>query len=224
MRRASGDMDCGKCSILLADDHPLVRDGMSLAIKAQPGWIVCGEAATVAESIRLVEQLCPDVAVVDLGLADGSGLLLIRHVREAQIDTKILVCSMKEPSVYAGLALAAGAAGYLCKGETTAPTLIEAIRSVVTGGVYLSESAKEAAIAAALRPLGTPQGIHALTGRELEVVEAMARGDSLRVLAQKIGLSEKTIETYRDRARKKLGLKSTAALLRYAILHLQDEH
>jgi len=204
--------------VLIVDDHPIVRHGMTQLIDNEPGLAVCGSAATPTEALEAVKKEKPDLAVIDLSLGDDSGLELIKQLKGLRPDLKVLVISMHDEVYYADRVLRAGALGYLMKQEP-AEQMIAAIRQVLSGNVYLSDP-----MAASLltRMVGEKHGdggspVDRLTDRELQVLEYIGRGLGTRQIAERLGLSIKTIENYREHLKTKLELKNAAELVRYAV-------
>jgi DNA-binding NarL/FixJ family response regulator len=202
--------------VLIVDDHPAVREALALRIGRQPDLAVCGEAADVGEALRLAADARPDVAVIDISLRTGNGLDLIKRLRGHYPDVRVLVWSMHAESLYAERALRAGALGYVNKDQAT-DTIVEAIRRVREGKVYLSEAAAERLLHRAVGGEAAPRSpLDALADRELEVFRLIGEGVKTGEIAERLHLSVKTVETYRDRIRQKLHLDDGAALARYA--------
>ncbi len=204
--------------ILIVDDHPAVREALSLRVGRHADLEVCGEAGGASEALELVAKTRPDVAVVDISLKSGNGLDLIRRIRTVDGNVRLLVWSMHSESLYAERALAAGALGYVNKDQVT-ERIIDAIRTVRTGRLYKSESISERLVQRAVgRRLGeaatTP--LEALADRELEVFMLIGQGARTAEIADRLGLSVKTVETYRDRIRQKLNLADGTELAYYA--------
>ena len=204
--------------VLIVDDHPALREALALRIGRHPDLEVCGEAADAGEALRLVDETRPDVAVVDLSLKSGDGLDLIKRIKDRDDRVRMLVWSMHSESLYAERALRAGAMGYVNKDQATG-TIIEAIRRVLEGKVWLSEAMSERMLQRAVGPgrteaAGSP--VDALADRELEVFRLIGEGLKTSEIADRLHLSVKTVETYRDRIRKKLDLASGAELARHA--------
>ena len=203
--------------VLIVDDHPIVRHGLARMIEQHEDLSVCCEADNAADALELIESDSPDVAVVDLSLKHSNGLDLIKDAHLRKADLPILVLSMRDESVYAERALRAGARGYITKDEATA-NVIEGIRKVVAGEIYLSRKM----VGKVLRNIvpGSAPAAHAtarLTDREMEVLERIGTGLTTAEVAAALQLSGKTIETYRERIKQKLGLADAPELLRYAI-------
>jgi DNA-binding NarL/FixJ family response regulator len=203
--------------ILIDDDHPAAREGLAVSISRQPDLRVSGEADDVAGALRKVAAEAPDMVVVAVSLRDGSGIDLVKRIRDRHPAVRVLVWSMYDESLYAARALRAGASGYIEKGETT-ERIVAAIRHVLAGGIYLSP----AMTAALLRQAGNgqPTGsdpVTALSDRELEVFRLIGLGYDTRQIAERLHLSPKTVETYRGRIKQKLGAENGSAVLRLAV-------
>lgn len=212
--------------VLLVDDHPVMRQGMAAIINEEPDLVVCGQADGVRTALAAAAQTRPDVALVDLSVADGDGLELIRDFKNRFPDLRSVVLSMFDETVYAERALRAGARGYVMKAEA-ATTVMAAIRTVLKGDTYLSPrmSAKlpptlSRERAAPTTPETTkPPGLDRLSDRELQVLRCVGRGMSTREVAEELFISVKTVETHREHLKQKLNLVSSGELLRYAIEH-----
>jgi DNA-binding NarL/FixJ family response regulator len=200
------------------DDHPAVREALALRIGRQPDLEVCGEAADTGEALRLVAEARPDVAVIDISLKSGNGIDLIKRIRDRDDHVRLLVWSMHSESLYAERALRAGALGYVNKDQAT-DTIVEAIRRVLEGKVWLSEAMTERLLQRAVggkREDATRSPLDVLADRELEVFRLIGQGVKTAGIAERLHLSVKTVETYRDRIRHKLGLSDGAALAHFA--------
>jgi DNA-binding NarL/FixJ family response regulator len=203
--------------ILLVDDHPLIRDGLRRCIERRTGWHVCGESASAREALELVQTIRPDLAIVDLSLTDSFGLELVKQIAALGSGTKVLVCSMMDESAYAQRAIIAGAAGFVNK-QTAMDTLVEAIEKILAGGIHVSEALQDTLLMGLSQKKcagGTP--LHKLTNRETAVVQAIGQGRTVSEIARVMNLSPKTVETYRERAKQKLGFRTSAELLRFAV-------
>ena len=211
--------------VLIVDDHPIVRDGIRVRIESRPDWAVCGEAESSPEALTLSRELQPDVVTVDLSLEQGSGLELIKQLRALPEPPRVLVCSMHDEDLYAQRAIQAGATGYLHKSRA-ASQLLEAIDRVANGKMYISERVSEQVLSRMLRSpdRASKSPVEDLTDRELEVFEAIGQGVTIQKIAQMLHLSPKTVETYRDRIKRKVGVKTSAELLRYAVKWVGEFH
>jgi two-component system response regulator NreC len=206
--------------VLVADDHVILRSGLRLLIGAQPGLEVVGEAGDFDEAVRLAGSLAPDVVTLDLSMPGGSGLAAIARLRAAAPSARIVVLTMHEDPAYVRAALAAGAAGYLVKSAADS-ALIDAIRSVNRGRLFI-----DVANAAGMEALMTegrvatgapPSPLASLSAREREVMVLLAKGHTNQAVADLLGLSVKTVESYRARLMQKLNLTSRAELTRLAL-------
>jgi DNA-binding NarL/FixJ family response regulator len=203
---------------MIVDDHPIVRHGLAQLINDEPDLVVCGSAATPAEALAAAGTTQPDLVVVDLALGDDSGLDLIKSLRTSYPDLRILVLSMHDEVYYADRVLRAGAMGYLMKQEP-AERMIAAIHQVLGGGVFLSEAMAASLLTRMVgeRKLNGRSLVERLTDRELQVFEYIGKGLGTRQIAEKLHLSVKTVENYREHLKSKLNLKTSAELVRYAV-------
>jgi DNA-binding NarL/FixJ family response regulator len=208
--------------VLIVDDHPIVRQGLRLMIDLEPDLEVCGEAQSEREARTAIRELLPDVVVVDISLAQGDGLELVRDAHAQHPELPMLVLSMHDELIYAERMLAAGASGYIMK-HAASDQLLVALRKVLAGGIYLSEELEKSH--ARLRNGGDGEGatggasdpIERLSNRELQVLSLIGRGMSSREAAEGLGLSVKTVESHRQGLKRKLNLATNAQLLQYAI-------
>ena len=206
-----------KSRIMIVDDHPMMRDGLTMRISSQSDMVVCGEAATEDEAVELVKQLCPDLVLIDISLKEGNGIELVKRVRLLNATTKMLVVSTFQESLYAERALRAGALGYLNKQETN-EKLLEAIRTVLQGDRYVSAETTQRLVSLALgKRAFTDDPLEALTDRELEIFRLIGAGVSTSGIADQLFLSTHTVDTHRENIKKKLGVKSGAELNRQAM-------
>jgi DNA-binding NarL/FixJ family response regulator len=204
--------------VLIVDDHPAIREALALRIAREAGLEVCGEAADFAEAIRMAAASDPDVAVIDLALKSTRGLDLIKRLKAKHEKLLMIVWSMHSEDLYAERALRAGARGYINKEQATGK-IIDAIRQVLDGKVYLSPAMAEKLLQ---RHVGST--VHdssrsptdVLSDRELEVFRLIGEGVKTADIAERLHLSVKTVETYRDRIRQKLDLVDGTNLAHYA--------
>ncbi len=204
--------------IFLADDHPVVREGLKALVSAQPDMEVVGD---VADGSAAVEQACecePDVIIMDISLPGINGIQATAQLRRVCPEARILALSVHEDASYVREALAAGASGYVLK-RSAAAALLQAIRAVAAGGVYLDPSVAGAVVRRFVRQRATASEASAdvLSEREQEVVRLVALGHSNKEVATRLAIGVKTVETYKARAMEKLGLQSRASLVRYAV-------
>jgi DNA-binding NarL/FixJ family response regulator len=198
--------------VLIADDHAIVRDGLKRILGAAADVQIAGEAANGDEALALVRQHDYDVAMIDMSMPGLAGMDLIKRLKLEKPKLRILVLSMHGEQQYAARALKAGAAGYLNK-DSAADALLGAIRKIAAGGVHISE----AAAAGLLERGGREPGAAALSDREFEVLRLLVEGLGPTEIGDKLHLSVKTISTHKTRILDKLGVSSTAELVRYAI-------
>jgi DNA-binding NarL/FixJ family response regulator len=209
-----------KFRVLIVDDHPLMREGLQELISAEPDMTVCGDAADAAGARQAVEDLRPDVVVLDLTLGSDDGISLVQQLRERVPDLKILVVSMHDEALYAERLIALGARGYVMKQEP-ADVFVAALRRVAHGEHHVSAALATRLYGRLARQRGAPAPGHAaadgLTEREREVLRAVARGCSTQEIATELGMSAKTVDSHRRNIREKLGLGSAGDLVRYAV-------
>jgi DNA-binding NarL/FixJ family response regulator len=205
-------------SVLIVDDHPIVRQGLSQLINAEDDLEVCGSAATVEEALQSLSESYPDVVIVDLSLAHSDGLELIKEIRSETRHLPVLVLSMHDENMYAERLLSAGANGYIMK-QAAADQLLIALRRVLAGGVYVSEHLGSSMIEriAGNDPKRTSNPIERLSNRELQVLNLIGRGKTTREVAENLTLSVKTVESHRQRIKKKLNLQTSAQLVQFAV-------
>ncbi len=213
-----------KIRVLLVDDHPVLRKGLTQMINQEPDLVVCGEAEDAAKAFEAVSTLSPDVAVVDISLKHGNGIELIKNVKARYPELAILVLSMHDEALYAERALRAGSLGYIMKEEAIEQVLI-AIRRVLAGEIFLSERMKSRM----LQQLATGRGktvvspIEQLTDRELQVFRLIGEGRSTRQIAAELHLSVRTVEAYREYIKDKLCLKNSTELVQHAFHWVHQE-
>jgi DNA-binding NarL/FixJ family response regulator len=199
--------------VLLADDHTLVREGLKQLLAAAEGVEVVGEAADGDQALAMVRANDYDLAVLDLSMPGLSGVDLVKRVKQEKPKLKVLVLSMHGERQYAARALKAGASGYLTK-DSAAAQLVAAIRKIAAGGVQISEAAAAQLIAGG----STDAEPHAtLSDREFEVFRMLVAGQGLTEIAGQLHLSVKTVSTHKTRILQKMGMDSTAELVRYAV-------
>lgn len=206
-----------RARVLIVDDHPAVREALALRIARQPDLEVCGEAAGTADALRLLDETGPDVAVVDITLKAGNGIDLVKRFKDRNEHVRILVWSMHSESLYAERALRSGALGYVTKDLAT-DTIVEAIRSVLAGKVWVSEAMAQRMLQRAVggKAAAGRSPVDLLADRELEVFRLIGQGLKTTEIAERLHLSVKTVETYRDRIRQKLALEDGTRLAHFA--------
>ena len=207
-------------TIVLADDHPIVRQGISGLLESEPGFVVVGEAGDGREAVELVERLQPDIAILDLMMPELNGLEVARRALRLSPRTRVVILSMYSDEPHVLEALRAGAMAYVLKGTST-ETLIFALREAMAGRRYLSPPLSDRAVEVYLAQIGTAERptdrYELLTAREREVLELVARGASYAEIADKLTISPRTAETHRTNLMRKLDLKTTADITLYAV-------
>jgi DNA-binding NarL/FixJ family response regulator len=203
--------------LAIADDHPIVREGLRRIASEDPGISITGEAASAAELFRLLDAAPVDVVLLDVSMPGGAFVDTLRQLRERHSSVKVLVLSVHPEDQWAMRALRAGAAGYLTK-DHSPDQLVQAVRRVARGGKYVSESLAEHL--AGMVDGGRTRALHELlSDREFEVLRALGSGMTVKDVAEQLRLSAKTVSTYRTRLLEKMGLKSKADLIRYVVVH-----
>jgi len=214
----------GKRTVLIVDDHPIVRQGLAMLINQEQDLVVCGQAEDAHEAMRAVRESEPDMVIVDISLKETSGVELIKDLQVQHPDLPILTLSMHDEAVYGERALRAGARGYIMKQEAT-EKVVTAIRRVLEGEIYVSDGMAAKMVSKLIGGAGKKTGspVERLSDRELEVFRMLGEGYNTREMAEKLHLSVKTIETYRAHIKDKLGLQDASELLRSAIQWVNTE-
>ena len=204
--------------VAVIDDHPAIPESLSGLLAGKMGFEFVGSAENPDDAYRLIKDEKPDYAVVDLSLNGGSGMDVLRRIKEEGLDTKAIVYSVHRGTLHAERALRAGAKGYVRKRQSL-DKLFEAIRDVSNGMLYLDEEVEEQIFERIISGDDPESGflLDLLTDREMSVFRLLGKGRTVDEIADEIGVASKTIETYRRRARKKLGLDTTNDLLQFAI-------
>jgi two-component system invasion response regulator UvrY len=202
--------------VLLADDHSIVRAGLRRIVEESGDMEVIAEAADGRETIRLVRETSPDVAVIDISMPGLDGLEVVSQLHGQCPDLPILILTMHEEGQYVVRAIQAGAMGYMTK-QSAPEQLLKAIRKIFEGSRYLTDEAAEALALRVARGSGEQTPLDSLTMRELQVLRRLAMGHTNREIASAYSISIKTVDTYRSRLLKKLNLRNNAELSRFAI-------
>src|ERR1700735_3656972 len=204
--------------VFVVDDHPIVRQGLTLLINQECDPAVCGEAEEMHSALAAVLAVRPDILIVDISLNGPDGLELLKNVRISSPRLPVLILSMHDESIYAERALRAGANGYIMKQEATEKVLV-ALRRILTGEIYVSDRVGNHMLQHYIRgasPL--PQSsVAELTDRELEVFRLIGEGHGTRQIAEELHLSIKTVESYQAHIKEKLSLRSSRELMQHAI-------
>ena len=213
-----------KVRILIVDDHAVFRLGLRELINQEKDLVVCGEAEDWTTAWNEIQRLEPDMVIVDISLQGRDGISLVKEIERYYSDMPTLVLSMHDESRFAERSLLAGAKGYIMKQETIA-SIVKAIRCILEGKIYLSEKLKDTVLIQFARGSRTSEKspVDRLTDRELEVFRLIGLGFGTNEIAQKLNLSMKTIGSYRERIKEKLGLKSGNELVRNAIHWVGNE-
>jgi len=201
--------------IILADDHAVMRDGLRLLLDAQPDLRVVGEAANGREAVRQVAAHCPDVLIMDIAMPELNGMEATGQVRAKCPNTQVVMLSMYSTDEYIVRALQAGAIGYVLK-EAAGSDVVAAVRAAYAGRPYFSPKVAEAL--AGKGHLGASP-LASLSVREREILQLTVEGHSSAQIAQMLALSTKTIETYRSRMMRKLGIHDLLGLVKFALQH-----
>lgn len=214
----------GTTTILVVDDHPILRQGLTQLINQEVDLRVCGEADEEHTAIEAIAALKPDMVIVDIALKDTSGIELIKKIRVGNERLPILVLSMHDESLYTERALRAGANGYIMKQEAP-DQIVKAIRRVLAGEIYVSEQIGSRLLRKIVhgRPTAIDSPIDNLSDRELEVFRLIGRGYRTRQIAEMLRLSVKTVESYREHIKHKMGFRDATELLQHAIQWVQGE-
>jgi two-component system response regulator NreC len=199
-------------SILVADDHALVRRGMRALLEAQPGWIVVAEAADGREAVAEAKQFQPDVIIMDIGMPELNGLEAAQQILTTLPGARILMLSMHDEPELIERALSTGARGYLLKSDTQ-EDLVSAVRAVLANRTFLSSAAMKPTTSQIRRRTA------ALTPRESQVLKLLAEGKTNKRIAGVLGISQRTVENHRAKIMEKLRLRSFSELVRYAVRH-----
>src|SRR5437868_10760832 len=207
-----------KSTVLLVDDHPIVRQGLAELIDHEKDLSVCGMADDMHHALDQIIALSPDLVVVDISLKGGNGIELLKNIKVRYPRQPVLMLSMHDESLYAVRALRAGAAGYIMKQEAT-ERVLTAIRQVLVGEIYLSEKMEKKMMQQLVggRTARTGSPIEDLSDRELEVFGLIGQGHGTRQIAEELHLSIKTIESHRAHIKEKLNLKNATELVQHAI-------
>jgi DNA-binding NarL/FixJ family response regulator len=211
--------------VLIVDDHPAIREALTIRLSREADLEVCGEAADATEALQVFDAVNPDAAVIDISLKGSDGIDLLKRMKARNDSVRLLVWSMYSESLSAERALRAGALGYINKEQAT-DQIVVALRRVLDGKIYLSDAMTEKLLHRAVGDETASVGnspIEALSDRELEVFRLIGQGMKTQEIATQMHLSAKTVETYRDRIRAKLDLRSGRELTRNALLWLLEK-
>lgn len=208
-------------TIILADDHAVVRDGLRFLLAAQPDLSVVGDAANGREAVRQVAQHCPDIAILDIAMPELNGIEAMGQIHERCPDTQVIILSMYATSQHIFRALQAGARGYLLK-ESAGAEVVQAVRAVYSGRRHLSQKIADKVVNGFVSQDEAKRDqppLARLSPREREILQLVVEGKSSAEIGHILALSPKTVETYRSRLTKKLGLRNLPDLVKFAIQH-----
>ncbi len=206
--------------ILLADDHPLMRQGIRSVLEGQPGWTVCGDASNGREAVAMAKRLSPDVAVIDITMPELNGLEAARQIRREMPSVEVLILTMHDSDALIAGALEAGARGCVLKSES-GRLLLAAVDAVAQHKPFLAGKVAEVVMGRSLKIEVDGQDTvplqHRLSSREREVVQLVAEGRTNKEIATELGVSVKTVDAHRTNIMRRLNVHSVADLVRYAI-------
>lgn len=215
----NGDAEKGQYRIFIVDDHPVFCLGMTQLINKEADLEVIGSEETAAAAIEVIEKMRPDLVIVDISLKDSDGIDLVREISRRHPALPMLVLSMYDESLYAERAMLAGASGYIMKQEAI-PAVVKAIRHVLDGNLYASEKVKEKVFQRMVSRKKRPDEkspLELLTNRELEVFRLIGNGLSTKEITEQMHVSHKTVGTYRENIKNKLGIKHYTELVKFAV-------
>ena len=211
-----------KIRIVVADDHAMIREGLNVMLSHQSDMEVVGIAANGREAIRLVDEHDPEVAIIDISMPDLNGIETIQQMLPRHPDIKVIVLSIHATKPYVYHALKAGARGYLIKKETSRLEVVEAVRAVYRGELYLSRRIADLLTEVSSQQMESSMEVNPLeklSSREREILQLVAEGKTSLQIARKLSISPKTVDTYRSRLMHKIGVDDVAGLVRFAIQH-----
>lgn len=213
-----------KFRLLLVDDHPIVREGLVSVFESTPNFEVCGLVETVRDALTATKTAAPDVVIADMTLAGRNGMELIKDLRVLHPRMPVIIYSMHDESIHAERCLRAGAKGYVMK-DAPAQTLLDAIDRVLRGEVYLSEAVtkqvlEKFSLGKRVRGTSPPE---LLSDRELEIFQLIGRGLRTKEIAFELSLSDKTVQTHRERIKEKLNLSDAVSLVRCAVQWMETQ-
>ncbi|MBN1558504.1 MAG: response regulator transcription factor [Lentisphaerae bacterium] len=218
--------DSGPQRVLIVDDHPIVRHGLTELLNQERDLEVCGSVGTAREALRFLDREIPDIIIADISLEEGrNGLDMIKLVHRRFASLPVLVLTMHDENLYAERVLRAGARGFIMKQEAS-DRIVEAVRTVLDGEFFVSPRIASRIVQDIFAPddqVSRQYGLDKLSDRELDVFERLGRGLSGTEIANQLGLSQKTVDTYRANIKRKLGLKNSGELLQHAIAWAEND-
>jgi DNA-binding NarL/FixJ family response regulator len=210
-----------KIRVLVADDHAIVREGLGTMLSNQPDMTVVGLATHGRDAIRMVDEYQPDVAIMDISMPELNGIDAISQMLPRHPNIKVIVLSIHETKPYVYRALKAGARGYLLK-ETAGLEVVDAVRAVYSGERYLSQRISDLVTDISFHRLeGSKEAspLEQLSPREREILQLVAEGKTSQEIGERLSISSKSVDTYRSRLMRKIGVKDLAGLVKFAIQH-----
>lgn len=203
--------------VLIVEDHPIVCQGYQHLLASRPNFEVCGTAIGATEALQIAAETCPDLAIVDLSLAEGSGLELIKALRQQRSAIKVLAVSAHDDRLFAERVLRAGASGFVNK-QCATQDLLRAVDRVLEGGIHLNDEMSQRVLTSlsGAPKAGDESPVQKLSNRELEAFEMIGQGLTTREIAHRMTVSPKTVERYRENIKNKLKLESAIELVRTA--------
>jgi len=203
--------------ILIVDDHPMMREGLRGVIAREPDMMVCGEAENAQQAAEAIVKHAPDLVLVDITLPGKSGLELVKDLKVMHPHLTVLALSMHDESLYAERMLRAGASGYITK-QQPPEELVKAIRQVLSNQVYVSKEVSESLLRRFSGKTQSNQSpMEILTDREFEILQLLGKGATAKEISGQLHLSVKTVAVHNTNIRKKLNLKNSAQLIRFAV-------
>jgi DNA-binding NarL/FixJ family response regulator len=217
-KRDGSSVAAKKKTVFVVDDHPIVRQGLTLLINQEADLAVCGEAEEMHSALPAIQSARPDILIVDISLNGPDGLELLKNVRITSPRLPVLILSMHDESIYAERALRAGANGYIMKQEATEKVLV-ALRRILSGEIYVSDRIANSMLRHYVRGANPSEhsSVSDLTDRELEVFRLIGEGHGTRQIAETLHLSVKTVESYQAHIKEKLSLRSARELVQHAV-------
>ncbi len=227
-RDKNPSLQTGSCKhkVILVDDHPLVCKGLELLIDDEPDLEVAAVAGNAQEAMQILKKTQADLLLLDLSLPGMAGMDLLKNLVDLYPDLPVLVLSMHEENLYAERVLRAGARGYIMKQEP-GETVVEAIRCVLSGNIFVSPDMQRHLLQVMVDNGGGKDalgGVESLADRELQVFTLIGEGCSTRAIAKRLSISPKTVQTYREHIKTKLGLKNSIDLTRSAVIWIREGH
>lgn len=225
MPTQKNDQPAVKKRVLIVDDHPVFRAGLTVLVNIEPDLTVCGEAHDAAQAMNAIESLGPDLVLLDMSLPGKSGLDLLKDIRATHPQAPVLIISMHDEALYAERVIRAGGRGYIMKQEGP-EKVIRAVRKVLDGGISVSERISALildALSGASGPQKNTPTFSTLTDREFEVYRRIGQGKEPQEIARALHLSIKTVDTHRGHIKRKLGLKNNTELVHHATRWAADQ-